>query len=270
MQENEKLLSDQDFEVLQKSLQLLRISQLRYIVQRFSFCITGNKSKLVNVLSNYFVQFRYIYNEVMKIVSQYNEPFVNPLQGTQKLRVLNVPNFYIRNNFMMEIDKNHILGPIYVPRGMSHGEFDFTINNINHERVCMIFTWDSPESTPFDLYAYLNDNRITIKTSDVCPGTIDITNIIKENNKLLISSIKTNVPFIITINFFNSIGLRKYMLNMGYNETEDGKINVMCKHCKKGEFDALMFLSMAISFGNWNCPFCGEILKLEDLVQLKK
>lgn len=273
MEDNEKILSDQDFEMLQKSVQLLRISQLRYIVQKYSFCITGNKTKLVNVLLNIFAQFRHnpiivdIHNDVMKIVSQYNEPFANPLKAVQKLRISAVTNFYIRNNFLMEIDRNHILGPIYVPRGVSNGEFEFQVSCDGVQRVGMIFTWDLPEPTPFDMCATINNKGIMVSSADVCPGTIEITDTIEQNNKLVIRSIKTNVPFIITVNFYKLIGLKKYLLNMGYKEKENGEISVMCRHCKNGKFDALTFLSTAIAFGSWNCPNCGKILKVDDIVQ---
>jgi hypothetical protein len=79
------------FKHLKWSIQLLRIAQLRSVVQKFSLPVSGNITHLVSVVLQLVGAMRdapvlcQINAEVISLLSQQREPFTNPLETMQKL-----------------------------------------------------------------------------------------------------------------------------------------------------------------------------------------
>lgn len=158
------VLSPEEFENLKRQIQLLRISQLRYIVQKYDLPANGNKTRLVQIVLNLFDAMRNtpllssINQDVLNIISSFHEPFTNPLEKTHKLN-LQKPEAFQNINFVYpphpficyatDVNENGIrtpqlplLGPIYALPGISSGKFTFSIekllsnnNNNDNENV---------------------------------------------------------------------------------------------------------------------------------------
>lgn len=146
------ILTPEEFENLKRQIQLLRISQLRYIVKKYELPASGNKTRLVQIVLHLFDAMRNttllssINAEVLNIISSFHEPFTNPLEKTHKLFLQKPESLqnvefrlsfhpFIRYPFIYDAENTLVpapplLGPIYVLPGISSGKFSFSIESL--------------------------------------------------------------------------------------------------------------------------------------------
>lgn len=146
------ILTPEEFENLKRQIQLLRISHLRYIVQKYELPANGNKTRLVQIILNLFDAMRNtlllssINQEVLRIISSFHEPFTNPLEKTSKLNLQKPESLQdvvfterehpfilypaVVNEDGTKVPTPPLLGPIYALPGISSGKFTFSIEHL--------------------------------------------------------------------------------------------------------------------------------------------
>lgn len=178
------ILTPEEFENLKRQVQLLRISQLRYIVQKYKLPANGNKSRLVQVVLNLFDAMRNTTNgasllasinqDVLNIISSFHEPFTNPLEKKQKLSLqkpesLADTNFTSPNHpficYPVDVNENGdtfpsppLLGPIYALPGNSSGKFTFSIERLLQNSNANTDTNDSKSNDNSNEHKEENNN----------------------------------------------------------------------------------------------------------------
>ncbi|OHT13035.1 hypothetical protein TRFO_03448 [Tritrichomonas foetus] len=267
-------LSNEDFDSLNKAVQLLRISQLRYIVQKFQIPASGNKSKLLNLVLSIFQSLRYdkvlveILKEINNLLAQQRDVFSNPLASVGHLEICQYdPNYKEPPNPLnVQADPPFILGPIMVPAGQSSGQFNFMHSTTGQVNICFMFEGGNPQQFLFQ--ADLNGYPCEISFDDPYPQPIDITNILNLSNMpntLNIKKINTASQFMICVREYKFKGLHDIVNQISgrmINLREESPLVVSgtCNH--PAPFNLVSFLSRAFGTGNWNCPICGNLVDL--------
>ena len=204
---NSGILSVSEFHSLKHSLQLLRISQLRYIVQKYSLPANGNKTKLLAKILEIVDTMRItpllrtIYNEVGALVSQQNEPFFNPLGASVRIQqvALKESLCYLCNPYFQP--QQILTGPFMCPRGFSSGVFTFKAPK-THESTAIVFAGVGEKPIGFEVNAIVNGSHIAALPDDPFPSPIDITDLIRseeEDNFINITSVRSPSVLYISI-----------------------------------------------------------------------
>lgn len=271
-------LTPEEFEALNKSVQLLRISQLRYIVQKFSIPASGNKTKLLSLVLSIFQSLRFdkvlidILQEINKLLAQQSDPFSNPLASVGALEVVSPDPTFISppNPLYAQNDQSFILGPILAPSGQSKGSFQFayaptgvTVN------VCFLFSGGNPQQ--FEFLADLNGFPIEVSLDDPFPQPLDVTSLLNpgSQNVLDVKMVQCSAPMMICIREFRYNGLQTVVDGICGRRVNLAQENIqvvsrVCDH--PTPFQLLPYLSRAFGTGNWNCPICHRQLDLQSLV----
>lgn len=262
-------LSDKDFESLKKVIQLLRVSQIRYIIQKFSMPFNGNKTKLVNLLLSLFQSLRYekilidIYTEINNLLSNKKTILLNHLELISQID----PSFYSQPNPMQyQSPPPYILGPISVPPGKSNGQFEFkyNISDENYDKLINIsFLFPDGVTQQFELKGDCNGFPIEVSIDDPYPQPIDITDFINSQsdlNSLNIKMIQSTSPMMICIREYKYYGLQDLMNKIVGRPTNiDEDFEVFSSECQHGgSFSLTNFLSKSFATGDWSCPICGQ------------
>ena len=105
----EFLISNHKFEKLLKTLQLLRISQIRFFIQKFSLPSIGNKSKLLFLLTSILLKLRYdplislIYKEANQIMENKNKIFFNPCNKLSDIYLISENNYLKKKSLLFTL-----------------------------------------------------------------------------------------------------------------------------------------------------------------------
>lgn len=272
-------LRPEEYESLKRSIQLLRIEQLRYIVQKFRLPANGNKTKLLKLVLQYLEQLRttpllvQINAEVINLISQQHEPFTNPIEAMKRLTICS-PEQVIRppdHPFIDYTDSRIVFGPIASQPGPSNGSFTFNIQPTNNS-IIMDFSWYKNEKTPFDMNATINGYEINCYSEDISPQPIDITSYVNSTtmgNRLEINTIRTAAPMLITIREVRILTVYDLADRLIGSQTTNSSSKIMAKgpEClHSAGFSLYQYLSKSISLQNWNCPICGNALSPNNLV----
>lgn len=263
-------LSNEEFESLKRVVQLLRISQLRYIVQKFSIPASGNKTKLLGLLLTIFQSLRYdkvlidIYNEINNLLSKKIENSVKSLEIISQFD----PSFRSPPNLLQtQSDPPFMLGPILIPPGQSSGKFGFMHSESNEDlskSVNISFLFPGGKNQQFSLKGEINGIPFEVSIDDPYPQPIDITDYINTKtliNTLNITMINTLLPMMICVREYKFNGIQEMMnqvLGRAINIDEED-YNVCSNSCHhKDSFSLAPFLSRSLATGNFNCPICGQ------------
>ena len=271
--EQGNFLSNEDFENLIKSLQLLRISQLRYIVQKYAIPASGNKTKLLNLTMSIFHSLRYdkilidIYQDINLLISQQDEPFNNPLLSVGHLELVQIePSFTPPETHTFQLNYlSPIFGPINVPIGMSSGSFLFDASSNFHCAIAFLFKNSQPQS--FSLQCELNGISYSLSDNDSFPQPLDVSNVLSSKNIFNIKAISTTVPMHIIICQYHYSGLSDLVSSIcGYSVDSSQPLFVNSPKCSHSDsFPLIPFLSKSLATGKWICPICSNPIQLSDL-----
>ncbi|KAH0806465.1 MIZ zinc finger family protein [Histomonas meleagridis] len=273
-QQEKNVLNDQDFDTLIKSVQLLRISQIRYIVQKYSLPANGNKTKLLQIVVKLLESIRHqplikqIYQEVMLLLAKQDQPFFNPLQTVKRLQICQqVVVSPPPHPFIKLLPLPPILGPIVAQSGTSNGFFEFMISSIS-SRVCINFTWQNNTPTNFSMFADVNGFLFAVNPDDFEPLPLDITEKIFLNrpNLFTIRSITTETPIAVTISRYEPQTIQSIIKKFSAEGCNDYQTLVCGRSCNHEPFSLVDFLSKGTATNIWKCPICGSSLSIDDLV----
>lgn len=265
-------LSNEEFESLKRVVQLLRISQLRYIVQKFSIPASGNKTKLLGLLLSVFHSLRYdrvlidIYNEINNILSKKEANSIKQLEIITRFD----PNFQSPPNpLQCQSDPPFMLGPIFVPPRESSGKFGFMYSDSEEDLNTLInisFLFPGGKAQQFAFKGEINGFPFEISIDDPYPQPIDVTeyiNVKTTMNTLNIKSIKTSSPMMICIREYKYCGIQNMMNQIvGRNvDPEKEDFDVHSSSCQHREsFSLSNFLSNSFATGSWKCPICDHLI----------
>jgi hypothetical protein len=271
-------LSEEEFHSLIKSIQLLRISQLRYIVQKFSIPASGNKTKLLSLVIQIFHNLRFdpilsdIYQEIGNLLAQQDAPFSAPTFNTSQLELVQpnsdfIPTFNVTITILSE---SPVFGPLLAKPGRTSGKFTFLSPPINAPTI-VTFLFYQGNAQPFSIQFQLNGILFEISKDDPQPAPIDVANVLSApgvENILDIKSVNTTVPVMIQLFQYEYTGI-KYCIQRLIGQTDITK-NLpyvktnTCQHEKS--FSLVSYLSDSLATGNWMCPVCGADAQLQNLV----
>ena len=274
-------LSNEEFESLNKAVQLLRISQLRYIVQKFQIPASGNKTKLLSLVLSIFQSLRYdkvlidILQEINNLLAQPRDAFTNPLAAMGHLEVVQPDPSYKEpfNPTVSMLDKPFIFGPLLAQPGLNSGQFSFTHNAIEPQAaVCISFLFPEGNLQPFALQADFNGYPIEVFQDDPFPQPIDVTNILDlpgKPNSLNIKNLNCTGSLMICIREYKFVALHEIVNHIcnGAVNIADGNVFAVSEVCQhQNPFNLINFLSMATATGKWNCPICGKHFELNQII----
>ena len=273
------LLTNEEFDNLKRSIQLLRIEQIRYIVQRFSLPANGNKTRLIQIIlgiidtlrsTPLLVEMSY---EVSRLLQQQHEPFSNPYDSTHKM-VINkdLTDFFSQDHpFYTLSDNEPIAGPYHAPVGNS--TLHQTTFEISDSKNLLIeFQWKGTSSTPFDMVAHVNGTAIVVTSEDPNPQSLDISDLVANSTTVNfdIQSFKTTVPMAISIRDYTlrpvSI-IAQALADSAHLTTPVESIKIKGKNCPHNESIFLIdFLSQFYSIKSDACPICKNTIELESVI----
>ena len=272
---NSKQLTNEEFDSLIKTVQLLRISQLRFIVQKFSIPASGNKTKLLNLVIQIFHNLRFdtilveIHKEIGILLSQQGAPFAPPTNVTGTLTITQMDSNYQYIPFpTFRINLNNILlGPILVTNGFSSGKFNFS--NISNSLICLTFLYQNKEEIPFSLQFEVNGIPFEIFQEDPFKSPIDLTSFLTNENTLDIKSLNCHSNMMIIISQYEYIGLNElfYSIVGNYQNISIENTLVKTNNCQHlNGFNLIKHLSEGLTINKWNCPICGLSALPESLI----
>ncbi|KAH0793219.1 MIZ zinc finger family protein [Histomonas meleagridis] len=265
-------LSYEEFDALIKSVQLLRISQLRYIVQKYSIPASGNKTKLLSLVIKIFHSLRFdkslidILNEVNRLLADQQDSFsISPITSVpNNLEICDPdPNYFPLTNPLYEyIDESPFFGPILVPPGQSNGKFTFT-NDLapNNSMFCLTFYFKNGKTQQLSLNGSINGSPFDIFPDDPYPQPIDLTGGILPTNVLELR-IQAPSQMMICINRYQYSGIQA-VANRICGQAQPLVIHNSCT--VHHPFPLVPFLSKAISTDNWKCPICNEFIQISQI-----
>jgi hypothetical protein len=270
-------LSSEEFDSLLKSLQLLRISQLRYLVQRFSIPVSGNKTKLLGLIISIFHSLRHdpvlveALAEVNRLLEQPSDIFSNPIASVGRLEIVAPnPGFWAPlNPVLSQQEPPFLFGPILVPPGQSTGKFAFTLPPLSHSvNISFLFQDGEPSKVAFS--ADLNSFSFEITANDPFPNPIDVTHALafdQSRNILEIKSVASSAPLMICVREFRFVGLSLMAEQVCARKVHmSERVMVLAKGCEPHDpFDLLDFLSAAVATGRWFCPVCNRPIDIGQL-----
>ena len=274
-------LTPEEFEALNKSVQLLRISQLRYIVQKFSIPASGNKTKLLSLVLSIFQSLRFdkvlidILQEINKLLAQQSDPFANPLASVGVLEIVPPDPSFLSppNPLYSQNDTSFIFGPVLAPTGQSKGNFQFAYAQTGVSvNVCFLFPAGNPQQ--FSFQADLNGFPIEISGDDPFPQPLDVTSLLNvgAQNILDVKMLQCAGPMMFCVREYKYNGLQNVVDTVcGRHVNLDQEvIYVASRNCEHpAPFQLMPYLSRAFGTGNWNCPVCGRQLDLQSLAAVE-
>ncbi len=267
-------LSDKDFESLNKIIQLLNVSAIRYIILKFSIECNGNKTKLVKVLKSLFQTLRYdkilidIYEEIKNMLSKGDiSTFIHLEQIYQIDSAFKLPP----NPTLMQYGPPYILGPITIPQGKSTGKFNFLYSG-QQKSVNIGFLFLDGIQHQFELTGNCNGINFELSIDDPYPQPIDITDFLDHStnyNFLNIDLINTSKPLIIFISEYEYVGIQNLIDKIVGRPTniDEEDFLVFSNSCQLSDcFSLSDYLSKCLATGNWNCPICGRTIEPMNLL----
>ncbi|EAX94874.1 MIZ zinc finger family protein [Trichomonas vaginalis G3] len=272
------VLSNEEFENLKRSIQLLRIEQIRYIVQKYNLPANGNKTKLLHLILTIIETLRatpllvQISAEVSRLLAQQHEPFANPLETTHKIEKYKIqgPVITPSNPFYQIIDGQPRLGPLIASAGTSTLSAH-QIKIPEDVNILLEFSWLNAPPVPFDLVMEVNGNQVIVSADDPKPGALDLTSYIGPTRTLLfaIDSIKTPVPVIMAIRDFKLVTIKEIAEKLAVEQKINApaqNLNAKGKGCSHAQtFPLVNFLSSFYSTGKFKCPVCNQNVELEGI-----
>jgi hypothetical protein len=278
MSASHQFLSPEEFDSLTNAVQLLRISQLRYIVQRFSLPASGNKSKLLSLVLSIFPSLRYdrvlidIHNEVTRLLAQQGDSFTNPLAPVGQLEIVDLdPSFSSpQNPLIIEHPAAFIFGPIFVPVGHFAGRFQFGCPRQQHS-VSVSFLFSRGIVDRFGLKIELNGFPFEISQDDPYPQPLDITHVLNfdsAQNILEVKLVTAQSPMMIVIREYDFVGIHHWVNQIAGRPVDITTQAVMVRSpaCDHPEaFDLVAFLSLGVATGSMSCPICHRQIDIASL-----
>lgn len=272
-------LSNEEFENLKRSIQLLRIEQLRYVVQRFSLPANGNKTRLIQIVLGIIDTLRptqllvEMNAEVNKLLQTQHEPFANPLESTHKLVPFNgnEPMYVPSHPLYTLTERPPLLGPLYAPTGTSILASPVNIKVDDVKSVIIEFAWNSLPPKPFDMVMDVNGSQIIISSDDPNPQPIDISDFFKssQNVRIFIQSIKAQCPMTISIREYcmrNVFSVAKLMAEGANVNAPVENLKCRGKNCGSHPgFPLVNFLATCFATKKSVCPICGEQISLSEV-----
>ena len=281
-----KILEPEEYENLKRQIQLFRISQLRYIVQKYSLPANGNKTRLVQLILYLFEAMRntpllsQIYADVLEIVSSFHEPFANPLDKMHKLS-LNVPESHKNVVFQspphpfIKFPENStvFIGPLFASPGASGSCHEFLLPS-QPCRILIDFAWPNGSPLSFELIGEVNGFPINISIDDPVPLPIDITDMCTPNQKVVvdIKSLRTQSIMALSVRQYELVSIKDIAISIlkvdpSYFDHFSNTMLVKGKSCQHNDgFLVLPFLAENIIKKNNLCPICKNQIQIEDLV----
>ena len=274
------ILSQDEFNNLIKTVQLLRISQLRYIVQKYSIPASGNKTKLLGLVIQVFHNLRYdpvlveIMQNISNLLAQQDAPFATPALSSGSLEPCEANSDYTPPfNPTIALDtETAVFGPLLGKPGRSMGKFHFpSPANSNGASTLVAFLFYNGNTQPISLQFELNGIPFEISKDDPLTSPIDITTVMSPagvDNLFEVKSLNTAVPLMIQFFQYEYIGLKACISQICGSiditqQTPMVKTNT-CKH--EQPFSFIAFMSDALATGKWVCPICGSDAQLQNLI----
>jgi hypothetical protein len=282
MSPQSQYLSPEEFESLNKAVQLLRISQLRYIVQKFSIPASGNKTKLLSLVLSIFQSIRYdkglieVLQEVNRLLAQTSDPFSNPLAGVGHLALVDPdPSFAAPfNPLVVQAPDSVVFGPLLAAPGQFTGKFTFSCpSRSNPVNVCFLF----PDAVchQFGFKADLNGYPFEIAPDDPFPQPLDVTHVLNVGhveNSLEVKLLISTVPMMICIREYRFVGLQGIVSQICRRDVDwpGERIDAVSSQCDHpGTFQLVPFLARAIATENWSCPTCHRRIDIESIQEAR-
>jgi hypothetical protein len=282
MSPQSQYLSPDEFESLNKAVQLLRISQLRYIVQKFSIPATGNKTKLLSLVLSIFQSLRYdkglieVLQEVNRLLAQTSDPFSNPLAGVGHLELVDPdPSFAAPfSPLVVQAPDSFVFGPLFAAPGQFTGKFTFSCpSRSNPVNVCFLF----PDGVchQFGFKADLNGYPFEIADDDPFPQPLDVTHVLNVGqieNSLEVKLLVSTVPMMICIREYRFVGLQGLVSQICRRHVDPAeRIDAMSSQCDHpGAFELVPFLARAIATENWSCPTCHRRIDIDTIEEARR
>lgn len=279
VQRHQPMLTNDEFENLKRSIQLLRIEQIRYIVQKFNLPANGNKTKLIQIILSIIDTLRplpllvHISHEVNRLLAVQHEPFSNPLESSHKLEPYKVQGqIYTPPNPLIRIlDHPPRLGPLMASTGTSTlGVHQIDIPE--GTKVLLEFSWLTQQMSPFELMLSLNGNPFQISSDDPKPGSIDLTSFLGPTHTLAfaVDSIKTPVPMILTIRDYQLLTVEDLAQQIAAKRKISTPVNnISCKGSSCNHQQSVLLLRVIASYiatGKARCPICQQPIDINSLV----
>jgi hypothetical protein len=272
-------LSNEDFEHLIKSLQLLRIAPLRYIVQKFSIPATGNKSKLVQLVISSMNCLRYdpilsqILQEVNKLISQQSNPFSNPLSEVKMLTPVPYSNNWLTIQFPHSpLSPDMILfGPLLAEPPFSNGTFTF-VTTLSPLPIIFDLLMEDPRNKRLSIEFNLNGLPYEIMIDDCYPSPIEISKIVNQSpskNVLEVVKMTNIVPMMICIRHYSPIGLKEIVEKVVQKPIDTTNSQILCRgqECNHEEtFNLIPTVAEFMRTGDWSCPICNQPITIDELI----
>ena len=278
------LLTNEEFDNLKRSIQLLRIEQIRYIVQRFSLPANGNKTRLIQIILGIIDTLRPtpllvdMSIEVNRLLQQQHEPFSNPLDSTHKMVPYkdSEPLFTPSHPFFKITNKPPVLGPLYAAIGNSTLH-PMTVDIGDFKNLYIEFSWKCESASPFDMVAHVNGTTIVISSEDPIPQPIDISDLIQPPVTQItfdVQTLRTPVPMAITIREYELqtlSSIAESMAKAAEVSTPAENLQIKGKDCSHSEGFLLMdYLSHFYSLKDNTCPICKNPIDLDSIVFVEK
>ena len=269
-------ISDDRFESLLKSIKLLRIAQLRYIVHKFSLPISGNKSKLLILVCQILKSLRYsplllqIQEEVNQLLLDQNDQYISQSNSVQPIQIPNIVSDFIfpDNPFYQLVSNRCFFGPIQAPAGKTNGNFTFNISDVSDYFIDFGFLQGQTHS--FSFQCEIDGISYQISPNDPFPQPIHISlSLITPTipHIFIIKNLETPVPLLIAIHNYKMVDLRHIAsVICGHQVTFEENPYALGKHCSHNPFPLFPYLSSVLSSGNWKCPKCDQILSPSSIV----
>jgi hypothetical protein len=273
-------LSNEEFENLKRSIQLLRIEQIRYIVQRFALPASGNKTRLIQIVLGIIDTLRptpllvEMNAEVNRLLQTQHEPFANPFESTHKL----VPFTDTEQMFVPEhplytlTERPPLMGPFYAQTGTNTLLNPVNIIVDDVKSVIMEFSWSSLPPKPFDMVLDVNGSQIIVSSDDPNPQPIDLSDFFKSSQmvRICIRSLKTQTPMTVAIREYCMQNVFSVAKNMAENAGLDAPPELLrcrgkqCTTHPHSGFPLVNFLANCFAAKNI-CPICGAHIALSDI-----
>lgn len=275
------VISEVNFQSLLKTVQLLRISQLRYLVQKFSIPVSGNKTKLLNLVIEIFKKLRTkpvlleIHQEINQLLSN-QDTFSNSQQTVKNQLELSkyLPDFSHAFNPLIECLFNiKLYGPILARPGVSSGFFWF--ETIPHDSMVMIqFLFPGGEIRRFSLSFRLNGIPFEIYPEDDVPTPLDVSDVLMPVgtlNTFSVDSMETESDMQMVFIGFRYVGVNKLIEQVCNRSVDIKRENIFVKSlsCQHIEgFSLLNHISNGLATFDWSCPCCGCSAGISELIVL--
>jgi hypothetical protein len=272
-----QFLSPDEFESLNKAVQLLRISQLRYLVQKFEIPASGNKSKLLNLVLSIFQSLRFdkvlieIHHEITRLLSQHEDPFSNPIASVSALSIVgHDPNFFSPPNPLICEGSDFLLGPLLANAGQFAGRFHFTCPV--KCGVVVGFLFQGGVVHRFALKVEVNGFLFEISGDDPFPERLDVGHVVNfggGRNVMEVKMLATVEPMMIVVREYEFVGIGKCVNAIVGRAVDLRTERVLVRHagCEHSQgVDFVMLLTVGLATGRMTCPNCHREVDIGRLV----